>query len=139
MRDIAVHDVCAMCGGRRVSSLDHVFPKHAYPEYALFSANLVPACQCNTRRGTTSYGGNPGERVLHPYFDVILERRLISAHFRDLGEVPRITVRCLLPNTHPMFGAVQFHIEHVVRANRVHAFLVKAWDQLLRRPSSVVP
>jgi hypothetical protein len=138
MRDDAIHDICAMCGAHHVSSLDHIFPKHAYPEYAVFSANLVPACQCNARRGTTSHGNNPGERVLHPYFDVVLERRLIAAHFDDIGEVPRVAVRCLLPNTHPMFAAVQFHIEHVVRANRVHSYLVKTWDQLFRRPSSVV-
>lgn len=138
MRDAAIHDICAMCGGHGVSSLDHVFPKRTYPEYAVFSANLVPACQCNNRRGTTSYGANDGERVLHPYFDVVLGRRLIAAHFDDLGEVPRITVRCLLRRADPMFAAVQFHIEHVVRANRVHAYLVKTWDQLLRRPTGVV-
>jgi hypothetical protein len=138
MRDAAIHDICAMCGGHHVSSLDHIFPKHTYPEYAVFSANLVPACQCNARRGTTSHGANPGERVLHPYFDAILRRRLIAAHFDDLGEVPRVTVRCLLRGRDPMIAAVQFHIEHVVRSNRVQAYLVKTWDQLLRRPSSVV-
>lgn len=139
MRHDAIHDICAMCGAHHVSTLDHIFPKYAYPEYAIFSANLVPACQCNGRRGTASHSDNPGERVLHPYFDVVLERRLIAAHFVDRGEVPRVTVRCLLPNGHPMFAAVQFHIEHVIRANRVHAYLIKTWDQLFRRPSSVVP
>lgn len=93
MREEAAHDGCAMCGGHGVTTLEHVFPKATYPEYAVFSANLVPACSCNHRRGTKSHGGLPGQRILHPYFDGILRRRLVSARFEDWGQVPSLCDR----------------------------------------------
>ena len=45
-------DVCPMCGSPKAGQLDHVFPKHDFPEFSIFSQNLVPACDCNVKRVT---------------------------------------------------------------------------------------
>ncbi len=58
--------VCPMCGGTAVATLDHVLPEANYPEFAVFSFNLVPSCDgCQRRRS------NKGRSIqfIHPYFD----------------------------------------------------------------------
>lgn len=137
MREQAAHDGCAMCGGHGVTTLEHVFPKATYPEYAVFSANLVPACSCNHRRGTHSHGALPGQRILHPYFDGILRRRLVCARFEDWGQVPRITLRPLASRD-SLAAAVSFHIKEVLVANRIDRWLGNRWAAFVRRPSLII-
>lgn len=62
------HDLvaCPLCGGGGVVTLDHFLPEEDYPEYAVFSFNLVPSCDpCQRRRS------RKGSKFhfLHPYFD----------------------------------------------------------------------
>ena len=51
--------VCPMCGGFGNGTLDHYLPKDTYPEFSVFSKNLIPACNCNNLRGTTVKGTVP--------------------------------------------------------------------------------
>jgi len=39
----------------------------------------VPACKCNSKRSTLLIGPNPGERILHPYYDDVLGERLFRS------------------------------------------------------------
>ena len=72
-------DICPMCGSSHAGTLDHILPKEDFPEWAVFSWNLVPACECNINRGRTLVGNRANnERILHPYFDTILGNRNIS-------------------------------------------------------------
>lgn len=70
---------CPMCGSLHSGTLDHIFPQSDYPEFAVFSRNLVPACKCNSKRQNDLLGDGQGERILHPYYDVCLGERLLSA------------------------------------------------------------
>ena len=98
MRESTEHLVCPMCGSMHSGTLDHYLPKNGYPIFSVFSKNLVPACKCNSKRSETLLGANPGERVLHPYFDDCLGERLVRARFEDLGEVPRVSVVLMIPD-----------------------------------------
>lgn len=129
-------DCCPMCGSFHTGTLDHLLPKADYPVFAIFSRNLVPACLCNNLRGNRLTGGAT-ERILHPYFDDVLLERLLSAHFEDLGEAPRITLRPLLDRAHPQAAAVLFHIANVVERTPILRYLQKSWAGMLRRPSIV--
>lgn len=128
---------CPMCGAPGCGTLDHVLPKATHAAFAVFGLNLVPACKCNSLRSTTLTGPNPGERVLHPYFDKVLARRLVVARFDDLCPVPRVTLRLLLPATHCRYAAVRFHLENVVMRTQVLDHLHRRWVSLLRRPGSL--
>lgn len=56
---------CPFCDISEASTLDHYLPKEKFPEFAIFSRNLVPCCSpCNERKGALT-----GRPVLHPYFD----------------------------------------------------------------------
>lgn len=67
---------CPMCGGLGARTIDHYLPQASYPEFAVFSHNLVSCChECNSKRGDyNSHLVNP--RLLHPYYDVATLNRL---------------------------------------------------------------
>lgn len=64
---------CPLCGMGETSTLDHYLPKEQYPQYAVFSQNLVPACpHCNTLKRDRILDEHTQVRLfLHPYFDRI--------------------------------------------------------------------
>jgi hypothetical protein len=134
MRSKDQQHVCPMCGSKHRHTLDHLLPKENYPEYAIFSANLVPACKCNTDRGQTVTGDTLGERILHPYFDECMSRRLIAARFEDLGHIPRISLRILLDPGHQDYTTVAFHVRTVVEKSAILERIKDCWVDLCRLP-----
>ena len=135
IREESDPDCCPMCGSFHSGTLDHVMPKAQFASFAIFGRNLVPACKCNTKRTASITGPNPGERVLHPYFDEILRERLIAAHFEELGPVPRVTLRLLIDPGSPDYVAVNFHIDNVVSRTSILSHSRKLWQKMLQRPS----
>jgi hypothetical protein len=72
-------DRCPFCDQRNISTLDHVLPKAYYPCLAVVPLNLVAACmECNKAKSSLA-PGNPGEVVLHPYFDDITATQWLVA------------------------------------------------------------
>lgn len=138
MRESTEHLVCPMCGSMHSGTLDHYLPKNGFPLFAVFSKNLVPACKCNSKRKETLTGVNANERVLHPYFDACLSERLVRAHFDDLGDVPRVSIALMIPNSHPHFPAINFHVRSIVERSAICNYLADRWSSLIRKPSLVV-
>ncbi len=138
MRESTEHFVCPMCGSMHSGTLDHYLPKSGFPIFSVFSKNLVPACKCNIKRSETLLGANPGERILHPYFDDCLGERLVSARFEDLGEVPRVSLVLSISANHPLYSAVAFHVKSIVQRSAIVAYMANRWSSLFRKPSLVV-
>lgn len=137
MRETSKHLVCPMCGSMHSGTLDHYLPKNGYPIFSVFSKNLIPACNCNSRRGEILLGPNAGERVLHPYFDSCLGERLLSAHFEDLGAVPKVSLVLLVSTAHPNYPAISFHVDRIVKRSAVLEYVRDRWSKLIRRPSLI--
>lgn len=131
---------CPMCGSAGAGTLDHVLPRDSYPEFSLFSLNLVPACKCNSLRQNDVIGPVAGQRVLHPYFDDILQSRLVRMEFAGpFHVVPRISIEVAIPNTNPLWPAVDFHIENVVRRTAILRQALTNWQKLREDARIVLP
>ncbi|WP_439869718.1 hypothetical protein ACTACT_21865 [Pseudomonas syringae] len=135
IRKAEEHLLCPMCGSSHRGTLDHLLPQDSHGAFAVFSLNLVPACKCNSLRQTLLTGLNPGERILHPYFDTCLSERLVTAQFEDLGSVPKISLRLCVDDTHSKYAAIRFHVCSVVERTSIHGFLSTEWAKLCRKPS----
>ena len=61
--------LCLYCLIPGTSTLDHYIPKSKYPEFSIYSDNLIPCCRdCNSYKSTTWKRGN--DRIIfNPYFD----------------------------------------------------------------------
>ncbi len=132
------HLTCPMCGGPTCGTLDHVLPKEDFTEFAVYSRNLVPACKCNVNRNRATVGPNPGERVLHPYYDDCLNERLLVCHMEELGPLPRISLVINVPAAHPAYSAIRFHLDAVVKKMPLLKYLERTWRKLCARPSTVI-
>ncbi|MEP7706532.1 hypothetical protein [Paraglaciecola sp. 25GB23A] len=140
MRD-TIDETCSMCGGKFPWSIDHVLPKSDYPEWAIFSKNLVPACRCNIRRGTLLKGSPAtNARVLHPYFDDEFETRQLSClitttnHFRWI----KVEIVYIQPN-HPAINSIKYHVENIVKRSGLEKYLSRTlWSKLMNQPGLAI-
>ena len=77
---------CPYCNARTVDSLDHALPIAVYPEYAILSQNLVPACSaCNQSKGDECLE-KTGKRLMHPYFVRIPQEPILFASLDISGQ-----------------------------------------------------
>lgn len=131
---------CPMCGSPMCGTLDHVLPKTDYPEFAIFTPNLVPACKCNIRRSTATIGTAPRERVAHPYFDKFLSNRLISVSPNfPLDKTVTFSINNLLKITDNNHPVVYFQIESVLKNSGIINHCIRMWAKLLRSPELILP
>lgn len=80
---------CPYCTIDGLGCTDHYFPKNIFPEYSIFSLNLVPCCdRCNRNKGEI----NRRERkIINPYFDEINEYKFIHGNlYKDSNEELKI-------------------------------------------------
>lgn len=139
MRKQLSPDSCPMCGAKNPSTLDHIIPKTAFPEFSLFSKNLVPACICNSLRENVYVSvSSLNEHVLHPYFDKILSNRLAIADIRvPIGGDKRshkIGIKIITKSNSKYFPRVQLHINSVVRKTNIVNYISNRWVKLCRNP-----
>lgn len=138
MRRVSDSRECSMCGSLHSGTLDHYLSKNTFPQFAVFSKNLVPACKCNSKRGEKLHGNQPGERILHPYYDECMSERIVRARFDDLGAVPRVSLELMIPRVHAQYAAIAFHVREIVDKSAIKGYLADRWSNLFRKPSLVV-
>lgn len=130
-------DVCPLCGSSKTATLDHFLPQADYPEWIVYSKNLVPACDCNSKRRNDVKGSNINERVLHPYYDECLSERIVCAEFKGDLELPDIDI-IPLPSRAVSEETVRFHIDTVVKRSTVIPWMEAKWQSMRRRPKNIM-
>ena len=75
---------CPFCGISESSTLDHYFPKEQYPEFSVFSPNLVPSCSpCNTHKRDKIIDEDTNIRLfIHPHFDQVPQLHFLTADIK---------------------------------------------------------
>lgn len=131
-------DVCPMCGAFKPFSRDHILPKADYQAWAIFSKNLVPACDCNLKRGS-ALKGSPvtGARILHPYYDDVLRDRLLSCEVRRNGSIFSLKVT-YVDLQHAEIASIKYHTKNVVLKSGIEGWLRKQLSKVKERPSNVI-
>lgn len=138
MRKALAGETCPMCGGQDPVTLDHFLPRATHTEFALLSYNLVPACACNSRRGSVVADEAQGSRLLHPYYDDCLNQPLFTCDFNPDEHVPTFETRLLLTEDDPHHANVAFHIQSVVLKTNIRTFLAKRWQKLREFPDDML-
>lgn len=135
IRDELSPDVCPMCGSFGTGQADHFVPKTAYPEFSLFSRNLVPACKCNQTK-SASYKSALGARIFHPYFDKSLGQRILYLEFSGNIIAPDLAIEFTLPYKTNMDA--NYHVSSIVARGNVFNWASKEWSKIKTRPSRTV-
>lgn len=80
-------EYCPYCGlrmrqkpGSQSPDRDHFLPRSVFPEFSILSVNLVQCCDdCNSVKGARFKDASGSDLFLHPYFDRVLEMRVLLA------------------------------------------------------------
>ena len=124
-------DVCPMCGGYNPAQVDHFIPKSTYPEFSLFTHNLVPACDCNQKK-LKKYKNAAGARILHPYYDAVLNERIAFLEF--LGDVNEPNLGIALTVKFLFNSDAKFHVSSIVENSNIFNWASKEWSKIQTRP-----
>lgn len=126
-------NICPMCGSLKTGTADHYLPKADYPEFAFYSWNLVPACDCNTKRGSALYGPGVDERIIHPFYEKKLLERIISTDFDFSKGTPALTIKKIYPTgINPT--TIDFHVKNIHEKTTMLDWLIAEWARLLEAP-----
>ena len=131
IRSMAVPS-CPMCGSLGTGTLDHYLPRKEFPEFAIMSANLVPACSyCNSFAKRTTYKGSNGERFAHPYFDSWLNQPVwqVRVYAIAVGAIYSPEPQSGLPSEQERI--VRFHLGNVLE-DEFHRFCAREWAGIQR-------
>jgi hypothetical protein len=137
MRSASSYKGCPMCGSLAAGTLDHFFSQDTYPEFIIFSKNLVPACKCNSAR-QEKLKGKCRQRILHPYFDRCLSERLLSCSFNQHGIAPSVNVKLAIDNSHAYITEIKFHFETIVANTEIEDYLHSRWTKMITKPELVI-
>lgn len=141
-----IHDIrhhlsgkcCPLCGYQGTVQVDHFLPVTEYPEFYIYSDNLVPACKCNQTKSKKIKGTHPNERFLHPYFDVALKERLLRIKFDKLNiESEELTIHLELniPSTHASYQTAKYHLDNIIIHTEICEYLEKEFESLIKNPN----
>ncbi len=73
---------CPYCLLSRPNTLDHYFDKSDYPEYSVFTPNLIPCCsECNSLKGTSLFDDSQQRQFIHFYLDNIPDYQYLFVRF----------------------------------------------------------
>lgn len=86
--------MCPSCGEPAVpTTYDHVLPKGGFPEFSVFSLNLMPCCfDCNVQKNDAFIGADGRRVVINPYVDRFLASAVIDCSLSEPYEAPLFTL-----------------------------------------------
>lgn len=105
-------DVCPYCGIDRPSHLDHFIPRSKFPEFSIYSSNLIYVCSiCNSKYKGDKILNSKGERIFfNPYFDNFIET------------IQFLKCRIIVNDIYPKF---EFYIEDLSKTNSYEYMIMK--------------
>lgn len=113
-------DTCCLCWYAQSGQLDHYLPKSQFPEFSVFTLNLVPVCgRCNVAKKENYLLSNGLPLFLHAYLDSLpLDERFLEAEIH-IGKT--VTAEFYVKETSKMDG-------HIFETLRSHFAFLKLSD-----------
>ena len=89
----AIQAKCPFCMISAPNTLDHYFDKGDYPEFSVYTPNLIPCCsECNTQKGSKIFLKNGERKVLHYYYDKIPNYQFLVMTLELSDNIPVIKI-----------------------------------------------
>lgn len=107
---------CPYCLLNRPNTLDHYFDKSDYPEYSVFTPNLIPCCsECNSLKGTSLFDHIQQRQFIHFYLDDIPEYQYLFVRFiiNSPESIPQISVYLQFQENEPFEQQIKNHFSRL--------------------------
>lgn len=121
---------CPLCGGPGARTIEHHLSKDDYPEFSVFSMNLVPSCgTCNSKRGKANKPGD--DWTLHPYFDgELLNKPLVYVVIQPPWMVPAFRLAICDGLTETEEAKVRLHLGKSIDQPLFKSWIAGQWGDL---------
>jgi hypothetical protein len=131
IRDRTFSGSCPLCGSLHTGTLDHYLPKTTFPEFSIYSLNLIPACtHCNTGGKRATYkGAAPPARFIHPYFDTIGSKPIWLTTFKKPYSAAKIGAKPVPGIPIGELEVVEFHINNLLK-KEFRKYTEHLWSKL---------
>ncbi len=117
--------------------IDHYLPRSVYPEYSIFTLNLVPSCpECNSRLKKTNYKTSNNIRAfIHPYFDEsIIEKCFLDCEINVINYLLEVEYFLNLEQFDEFEKElVQSHFQKLELKRRFKYMIIKEFEKFYRR------
>jgi len=117
--------------------IDHYLPRSVYPEYSIFTLNLIPSCpECNSRLKKTDYKNSNNIRAfIHPYFDDdIIEKCFLNCKIDVRGNLLDIEYFLNLEQFNEYEREIiQSHFKKLELNSRFKQIIIKEFEKFYRR------
>lgn len=102
---------CPYCSLDTPSHIDHYLPRSVFPEYSVFSLNLIFSCSiCNSGYKGDDYINAQGERLfINPYFDTFIET------------IPFLKCDIIINDSYPKF---KFKIDNTLQVQYTYEYKI---------------
>lgn len=120
---------CPLCGSANPSQLEHYLPHAHYPEFTVFSWNLVPTCSlCNPKRGHRAHEPGHPDPLVHPYLEPELAfRPFLSARIRPPYVAVTFKPTIVGPFAPETMRRLEWQLAQCLNTDRFDSWLVYRW------------
>ena len=110
---------CPYCTLSRPNTLDHYFDKSDYPEFSVFTPNLVPCCsECNGLKGTIVFDDKNKRPFIHFYLDNLPDYKFLFVRFNLINQIPEVSIEFCFKEDEPMKDQIQSHFARLNLINK---------------------
>ncbi len=118
---------CPYCLLNRPNTLDHYFDKSDYPEYSVFTPNLIPCCsECNSQKGTDLFDDSHQRLFIHFYLDNIPDYQYLFVRFiiDSPKSIPQISIDLQFRENEPIERQIRNHFSQLDLLKKYHDAII---------------
>lgn len=114
----AIKGKCPYCMISAHNTFDHYFDKSTFPEFTLFTKNLLPCCAaCNSYKGNKVRNKDNEREIINFYYDMLPDYQFIffdmEIDFETIMSIPFFNIRLDLNDSLPIEPIIQNHFDNL--------------------------
>lgn len=126
------NNLCPNCTLSEANTTEHILPKNKYPEYAVDTLNLIPACSnCNSLKGENVIDATSNQKyAINFYTDILPQEQYLYVDFVVVENNIRPTYR--LDNSNRKIASNIFSLitRHFKKFDLLNRFNIKAVQEI---------
>lgn len=138
----AIKGICPFCMIGEPATLEHYLPKDSFPEYTLYSKNLIPCCHvCNSYKGTNYLNVSGARRFINYYIDDVENKAFLKSTICIVDGIPTVDFTIDLNKDDVLYETIISHFEYLHLferyVNRANSIISSILDTIVNSYSSL--
>ena len=128
------NNLCPYCTINEANTTEHILPKEKYPEFAVHTLNLIPACSaCNSKKGDIVIDALSNKKIaINYYTDILPDVQYLFVDFTVKGSniMATYNLRNLGEIDSDLFSLIERHFKRFDLLNRFNTKILQDLSEL---------